>query len=195
MTKDNPVDWTQVPQVTPRDVARWRARQRPSHPLAALWAVGLVLGLLLWLWTGEWRWAITGLAWLLVVACVGAAIDARAAHRVPTMDVGTFDGKRITGLPLTADVSRLWHDEPPLEAKVLGWLRKHHEGAQFDVIEVMAVVPFGDDYAGSTEDGFQSTFCVRVGCRTTDPSRPTLYLDVEGSDMESLWRHVIGGEE
>lgn len=46
-----------------------------QQPIALAVKVGFVLlalGCLAWLWTGEWRWAVTGLVALLVGAVVGA---------------------------------------------------------------------------------------------------------------------------
>jgi hypothetical protein len=74
--------------------------------------------------------------------------------------------------------------------RVLEWLRKHHEGAQFEVTGVTGMVPSGaDGYFNSP------TFELHLTYTTTDPTRATLHLIVEGSDMESLWRHVVGGDE
>lgn len=47
-------------------------RKQPLHPLAAAGFVALAGGLLGWLWTGEFRWAITGLVLLLVLTVVSA---------------------------------------------------------------------------------------------------------------------------
>lgn len=44
----------------------------PVHPLVAVGVVVLFAGLLAWVWLGEWRWAVTGAA-LLVVLAVAAA--------------------------------------------------------------------------------------------------------------------------
>lgn len=49
----------------------------PLHPAGALGFIALAAGLVAWLWTGEWRWAATGLAILLAAALVGAILDAR----------------------------------------------------------------------------------------------------------------------
>lgn len=49
----------------------------PLHPLGALGFIALTAGLVAWLWTEEWRWAVTGLAVLLALAIVGAVLDAR----------------------------------------------------------------------------------------------------------------------
>lgn len=51
--------------------------RKPLHPAAALGFIALTAGLCAWLWTGEWRWAVTGLAALLTGAIVGAALDTR----------------------------------------------------------------------------------------------------------------------
>jgi hypothetical protein len=169
--------------------------KRPRRSFASLLLFLPIAGTALWMFTGRWQWFIVGWLALSTAVVVGTVIDNRAvAQPSPTVDVGMADGRYVKGLPFTADIDKLWVTQSSLEAKVLEWLRKYHEGASFEVTEVMAVQPFGNDYAGSTEDGFHSTFNVRVGYRTTDPTRPTLYLDVEGSDLESLWRHVVGGE-
>jgi hypothetical protein len=101
----------------------------------------------------------------------------------------TTPAERIEDPPFPPAVDKLWVDRPSLEAKVLGWLRRHHEGAQFEVTAVTGVVPFGTDGPPN-----EPTFELRLTYTTTDPNRPTLHLIVEGSDMESLWRHVVGGD-
>lgn len=53
------------------------ADRKPLHPLGAAGFLALGAGLLAWLWLGEWRWAVTGLVLLVVLAAVGAALDAR----------------------------------------------------------------------------------------------------------------------
>lgn len=47
-----------------------RRRDRPVHPAVALGFALLAAGLLAWLWTGEWRHAVTGLVALVVAAVV-----------------------------------------------------------------------------------------------------------------------------
>lgn len=54
-------------------------KRRPVHPLVAVGFAVLLAGLLGWIWTGEWRWAVTGIACL--VAAVGAAAREGKAHR------------------------------------------------------------------------------------------------------------------
>lgn len=44
-----------------------------AHPAALAGLALLVLGLVAWLWSGDWRWAISGLALLLVGALIAAA--------------------------------------------------------------------------------------------------------------------------
>lgn len=34
--------------------------------------IGLILGLILWIWTGEWRWGASGAALTLLAAVAGA---------------------------------------------------------------------------------------------------------------------------
>jgi hypothetical protein len=46
---------------------------RPLHPAAALGVAGLLAGCVAWAWLGDWRWAVTGVA-ALVVGAVGAAV-------------------------------------------------------------------------------------------------------------------------
>lgn len=41
-------------------------------PVGAAGFAALILGLIAWLWTGEWRWAVTGVAVLLICAVAGA---------------------------------------------------------------------------------------------------------------------------
>ena len=52
-------------------------KQKPLHPIAAAGFGFLVAGLIAWLWTGEWRWALTGLAMLIASAVVAAAAERR----------------------------------------------------------------------------------------------------------------------
>ena len=49
------------------------AQAKPLHPLAALGVAGLVAGCVAWAWLGDWRWAVTGLA-VLLVGTVSAAV-------------------------------------------------------------------------------------------------------------------------
>ncbi len=51
---------------------------RPMHPLAAVGLALVAAGVLVWIWTGDWRWAATGAVLLLVLAPVGAALDRKA---------------------------------------------------------------------------------------------------------------------
>lgn len=46
---------------------------KPLHPLAALGAAGLLAGCVAWAWLGDWRWAVTGVA-VLVLGAIGAAV-------------------------------------------------------------------------------------------------------------------------
>jgi hypothetical protein len=52
------------------------------HPEARIWAwamfVLLVLGPVFWMWTGEWRWAVTGLALSFLAGITTAMINAFA---------------------------------------------------------------------------------------------------------------------
>lgn len=52
-------------------------QQKPIHPIAAAGFGFLTAGLLAWLWTGEWRWALTGLAILIASAVAAAAAERR----------------------------------------------------------------------------------------------------------------------
>lgn len=71
-----------------------------------------------------------------------------------------------------------------LNERVLEWLRKHHEGASFEVTEVDEIRPVG---------GHPDHFRVELHYRTSDGYVRGLH--VEGMNLESLWRHVVGGEE
>lgn len=53
------------------------SQQKPLHPSVATGFGFLTAGLLSWLWTGEWRWAVTGLAILIASAVVAAAASGR----------------------------------------------------------------------------------------------------------------------
>lgn len=50
---------------------------KPLHPLGVVGLTLLAVGTVAWAWTGEWRWVVTGLGALIVLASVGAAIDGR----------------------------------------------------------------------------------------------------------------------
>lgn len=47
------------------------------HPLTLVGVVALIAGCLAWPWTGEWRWAVTGLGALLVLALASSVLDRR----------------------------------------------------------------------------------------------------------------------
>jgi hypothetical protein len=51
-----------------------RKPTEPIHPLVLVGFTALVLGLLGWLWTGEWRYAVTGVTVLLATAVVVGAM-------------------------------------------------------------------------------------------------------------------------
>lgn len=55
-------------------------RSIASRAIVAAGLVLLVLGLIAWLWSGDWRWALTGLAGLLV----GTFAAGVTANRKPT---------------------------------------------------------------------------------------------------------------
>ena len=80
------------------------------------------------------------------------------------------------------------------QLRVLEWLRRHHQGAPFEVVGVESVKAYGSDWDGDTEGGFRSSFSVLITYTTTDPAHPRMTRDLEGDDMESLWRFVVGGE-
>lgn len=52
--------------------------RKPLHPVGAVGLALIPLGLLAWLWTGEWKWAATGAALFLVAAVIGTALDGKA---------------------------------------------------------------------------------------------------------------------
>ncbi|HEY3482625.1 MAG TPA: hypothetical protein VGL02_27380 [Streptomyces sp.] len=52
--------------------------RKPLHPLGAAGLILFAVGLTAWAWTGNWRWAITGVAALLVLTAIGAARDGRS---------------------------------------------------------------------------------------------------------------------
>ena len=52
-------------------------KRKPLHPLGAVGLIAFAAVLLAWAWIGEWRWAVTGVAALIVLAVVGATLDAR----------------------------------------------------------------------------------------------------------------------
>ena len=47
----------------------------PTHPVLVAGYLLLVGGLLGWLWTGEWRWAVTGVVLLLAAAIVYGGVE------------------------------------------------------------------------------------------------------------------------
>jgi hypothetical protein len=52
--------------------------KKPLHPIGAVGLVLFVLGLLAWLWLGEWKWAVTGLVLFFTAAVIGTALDGKA---------------------------------------------------------------------------------------------------------------------
>lgn len=55
--------------------------RRPLHPVGvagvAALAAALAAGLLAWMWLGDWRWAVTGVAAMLVLLVTGSSLEAR----------------------------------------------------------------------------------------------------------------------
>lgn len=47
---------------------------RPLHPAAAVGVVALLAGCVAWAWLGDWRWAVTGVAVMVVGAVVAALL-------------------------------------------------------------------------------------------------------------------------
>lgn len=45
---------------------------KPLHPLVAVGVAAVLAGCVAWAWLGEWRWAVTGVATLVVSAAVAA---------------------------------------------------------------------------------------------------------------------------
>jgi hypothetical protein len=80
------------------------------------------------------------------------------------------------------------NDSPEFRARVLEWLRAHHP----DVASVERVVAFGNDWLGSTREGFREGFGVDIEYTGSD-GKPAVF-DVDGPDMASLWMHVVGGK-
>lgn len=70
--------------------------------------------------------------------------------------------------------------------RVSEWLAPGHPGAV-----ATAVHSSGTDWAGDTESGFHSNFNVWI--QFVSPDGRAGSVDVEGSDLESLWRFVVGG--
>jgi hypothetical protein len=62
----------QDPRTTDDDTPRRPSRSSPL--IALLFAAGL----LIWVWTGDWRWAVSGFAAALVVGSLLSALEARA---------------------------------------------------------------------------------------------------------------------
>lgn len=54
--------------------------RKPLHPLGAAGLILLAAGFVAWAWTANWRWAATGVAALIALVALGAALDARR-HR------------------------------------------------------------------------------------------------------------------
>ena len=52
---------------------------KPStHPVTLAGPILLAIGLVVWAWTGDWRWAATGLALLIAAAPIGAHLQRKA---------------------------------------------------------------------------------------------------------------------
>jgi hypothetical protein len=69
---------------------------------------------------------------------------------------------------------------------VAEWLR----GRGYADATVTAVMAFGDDWVGDTNHGFDSKFYTEVEWVDAVGNRRS--ETVEGEDMESLWKHVVG---
>jgi asparagine N-glycosylation enzyme membrane subunit Stt3 len=48
-----------------------------QSPLILPALASAVLGVVAWVWVGDWRWAVTGLAVMLLLAMAGLFIDGR----------------------------------------------------------------------------------------------------------------------
>jgi hypothetical protein len=77
-------------------------------------------------------------------------------------------------------------DVVTFEEHVLPWLQQHRPEA----VTVEKVTTDGSDWEGDTEGGFYSSFGVTIVY--LDAAGQQKYLNVDGSDMESLWKHTVG---
>ncbi len=72
-------------------------------------------------------------------------------------------------------------------ARVLEWVIKNDNSK---ATAIVSVTTDAEDWAGSTEGGFYSTFGVEITYLVGDVQRRT---SARGYDMESLWHWVVGG--
>lgn len=70
--------------------------------------------------------------------------------------------------------------------RVLAWLRTRDGYQSAD--SIVAVEPQGSDWNGDTEQGFYSSFSVDI---TFMMGGHQFYSNVEGKDMENLWKAVV----
>jgi hypothetical protein len=69
---------------------------------------------------------------------------------------------------------------------VTAWLRGNIER---DDVTAASASPYGSDWNGDTEGGFYSSFELTI--RWTDEQGREGWTDVDGDDMDSLWRFVV----
>lgn len=55
------------------------ADRKPNLLYAVAWVL-LLLGLLGWLWSGEWRWAASGVLAMLCCGVIGSAVSRKGAR-------------------------------------------------------------------------------------------------------------------
>lgn len=58
-------------------MSEWKVTSKSFYPLMAIAGAAPCLGVIAWIWTGDWRYAATGLVLTFMCAVIGAAIDAR----------------------------------------------------------------------------------------------------------------------
>jgi hypothetical protein len=75
---------------------------------------------------------------------------------------------------------------PAFEEVVAEWMRSK----RYDVESVESVEGLGSDMDGDTMHGFYASFGTYIKWRA--PGGATQSLKVDGDDMVSLWKHVVG---
>ncbi len=85
------------------------------------------------------------------------------------------------------------HEDESFQRKFLervSYFLQQHEG--LEVQKVLKVLPCGNDWDGSTEDGFRQSF----SCSVTylDNRGIAIARDYKGEDLQRMWQVVVQGE-
>lgn len=75
-----------------------------------------------------------------------------------------------------------WTDE--FNGRVLAWVQQ-----RYPAVAIVSVRGSGSDWAGDTEGGFYSRFDVSI--RWANAQGQVDWMDVNGEDMDSLWRALV----